>query len=163
MHADLALCERYVDAEQTQGKRAADIRSLILIGITKGRCHLADRLEQIHMDLIFVTINFDFKLLRVWPWPLNFRSPLKSNFPLSKISPWPLTFRGHLRSSFSYHSKAHTWLPILLPLTLSLHLVQFLRFLTSNFSRFDLQLLTFRGHLRSNILCHWKTHTWLPI
>ena len=28
IHADLALCERYVDTEQTQGKRAADICSL---------------------------------------------------------------------------------------------------------------------------------------
>ena len=28
MHADLAMCERYEDAERAQGKRAADIRCL---------------------------------------------------------------------------------------------------------------------------------------
>ena len=35
---------------------------------------------------------FDFKVFRVWPWPL--------------------TPRGHLRSRIEYHSKVHIWLPI---------------------------------------------------
>ena len=72
---------------------------------------------------------FDFKVFRVWPWPLTFEghqrskifSPLESlymtsyltsidifslsrtvfeifNFKVFRVWPWPLTFRGHLRS-----------------------------------------------------------------
>ena len=72
---------------------------------------------------------FDFKVLRVWPWPLNFRghqrtkifssfeSPYRTSyltsidtfslsrtvfeifdFKVFRVWPWPLTFRGHLGS-----------------------------------------------------------------
>ena len=72
---------------------------------------------------------FNFKVFRVWPWPLTFRGHLRSkifssfespymtsyltsidtfslsrtvfeifNFKVSRVWPWPLTFRGHLRS-----------------------------------------------------------------
>ena len=72
---------------------------------------------------------FDFKVFRVWPWPLNFRGHLGSNifppfespymtsyltsidtfslyrtffeifdFKVFRVWPWPLTFRGHPRS-----------------------------------------------------------------
>ena len=85
---------------------------------------------------------FDFKVFRVWPWPLTFRShqrskifppfesPYMTSYPTSidifslsrtvfeifdfkvfRVWPWPLTFRGHQRSKI-FHSKAHTWLPI---------------------------------------------------
>ena len=72
---------------------------------------------------------FDFKVFRVWPWPLTFRGHLRSNifsllespymtfyltsidtfslsctvfeifdFKVFRVWPWPLTFRGHPRS-----------------------------------------------------------------
>ena len=74
---------------------------------------------------------FDFKVFRVWPWPLTFRGHLRSksfspfespymtsyltsidtfslsrtvfeifDFKVFRVWPWPLTFRGHLRSKF---------------------------------------------------------------
>ena len=51
---------------------------------------------------------FDFKVFRVWPWPL--------------------TFGVTLGQKYFHHSKAHIWLSIQLPLTLSLYLVPFLRY-----------------------------------
>ena len=73
---------------------------------------------------------FDFKVFRVWPWPLTFRGHLRSkifspfespymppcltsigtfslsrtvfeifDFKVFRVWPWPLTFRGHLRSN----------------------------------------------------------------
>ena len=71
---------------------------------------------------------FDFKVSRVWPWPLTFRGHLRSkifchskayktfyltsidtfslsrtifeifDFKVFRVWPWPLTFKGHLRS-----------------------------------------------------------------
>ena len=88
---------------------------------------------------------FDFKVFRVWPWPLTFRGHLRSNifspspfespymtsyltpidtfslsrtvfeifdFKVFRVWPWPLTFRGHLRSNIFHLLKAHIWLPI---------------------------------------------------
>ena len=63
---------------------------------------------------------FDFKVLRVWPWPL--------------------TPKGHLGSKKLYHSKGHIWLPIWFLWTLSLYLVPFSRYSTSKFLGFDLDL-----------------------
>ena len=51
---------------------------------------------------------FDFKVFRVWPWPL--------------------TFGVSLGQKYFHYSKAHIWLSIQLPLTLSLYLVPFLRY-----------------------------------
>ena len=48
---------------------------------------------------------FDFKIFRVWPWPL--------------------AFGVTLGQKYFHHSKAHIWLSIQLPLTLSLYLVPF--------------------------------------
>ena len=56
---------------------------------------------------------FDFKVFRVWPWPL--------------------TPKGHLGSKKLCHSKAHIWLPIWLLCTTSLYLVPFSRYSTSSF------------------------------
>ena len=86
---------------------------------------------------------FDFKVFRVWPWPLTFKGHLRSkkfspfespyiisyltsidtfslsrtvfeifDFKVFRVWPWPLTFRGHLRSKKFYHSKAHIWFTI---------------------------------------------------
>ena len=76
------------------------------------------------MDAIFLSLTvfeiFDFKVFRVWPWPL--------------------TPKGHLGQKISYHWKAHIRLPIWLLWTLSLYLVPFSRYSTSKFLGFDLDL-----------------------
>ena len=163
---------------------------------------------------------FDFKVFRVWPWPLTFRGhprskifpPFESSYMTSYSNPndtfslsrtvfeiidfksfrvwfWPLTFRGDPKSkifppfespymtsystpidtfslsctvferfdfkvfrvwpwllgvtrgqTYFHHLKAHLWLPIQLPLKLSLYLVPFSRDSTSKFLGFDLDL-----------------------
>ena len=76
------------------------------------------------MDTFSLSCNvfeiFDFKVFRVWPWPL--------------------TFGVTLGQKYVHHSKAHICLLILLLLALSLHLVPFLRYSTSKFLGFDLDL-----------------------
>jgi hypothetical protein len=86
---------------------------------------------------------FDFKVFRVWPWPL--------------------TPKGHLGSKKLYRSKGHIWLPICLLWTPTLYLVPFLRYSTSKFLGFDLDLLPLKviwGRIKLYCL---KTHIWLPI
>ena len=67
---------------------------------------------------------FDFKVFRVWPWPL--------------------TPKGHLESKKLYLSKGHIWLSIWLLWTPSLYLVPFSRYSTSMFLGFDLDLWTLK-------------------
>ena len=71
---------------------------------------------------------FDFKVFRVWPWPLTPKSHLGS-------------------TKWLYYWKAHIWLPIWLLWTPSLYLVPFSRYSTSKFSGFDLDLWSPKGHL----------------
>ena len=99
----------------------------------------------------FLSISYRFRdirlqIFRVWLWPY-FRNPLK----VFRVWPWPLTFRGHLRSKIFHHLKAHIWLPIQIPLTLSLYLVPFSRYSTSKFLGFDLDLWPLGVTLRSKI------------
>ena len=70
---------------------------------------------------------FDFKVFRVWPWPL--------------------TSKGHLGSIFVYHLKAHIWLPMWLLWTPSLSRTVFEIFDFKVF-RFWPCPLTSKGHLR---------------
>ena len=103
----------------------------------------------------------DFKVSRVYPWPLTFRGHLKSNifmlfespymtsyltsidtfslsrtvfeifdFKVFKVWPWPLTFRDHLRSKLFSLFDIPYMTSYLTSLTLSLYLVPFLRYLT---------------------------------
>ena len=137
---------------------------------------------------------FDFKVVRFRPWPLTLRGHQRSkifslfdspymtsyltsidNFPLSRtvfeifdikvfrVWPWPLTFRGHQSSKYFHHSKAHTWLPIQLLLTLFLYRVPFSRYSTSKFSGFDLDLWPLGISRGRKYFRHSKAHTWLPI
>ena len=69
---------------------------------------------------------FDFKVLRVWPWPLEVIRDQK--------------YSGYL--------KTHTWLPIYSLLTLSFYIVPFLDIRSEIFWGLT---LTFRGHLGSKI------------
>ena len=82
------------------------------------------------MDTISLSLTvfeiFDFKVFRVWPWPL--------------------TPEGHLGSKNLCHSKGHIWLPIWLLWTPSLYLVPFSRYSTSKFLGFDLDLWPLKGH-----------------
>ena len=137
---------------------------------------------------------FDFKVFRVWPWPLNFRGHLRSNicspfespymtsyltsidtfslsrnvfeifdFKVFRVWPWPLTFGVTLGQKYFHHSKAHIWFSIQLPLTLSLYLVPFLRYSTSKFLGFDLDLWPLGVTWGQTYVHHLKAHTWLPI
>ena len=86
---------------------------------------------------------FDFKVFRVWPWPLTFRGHLRSNifslfgspymtsyltsidtfslsrtvfeifdFKIFRVWPWPLTFGVTLGQKYFHYSKAHIWFSI---------------------------------------------------
>ena len=137
---------------------------------------------------------FDFKVFRVWPWPLTFGGHLRSeivppfeslymtsyptsidtfslsrtvfeifDFKVFRVWPWPLSFRGHLRSKI--------FSPFESP-----YMTSYLTFIdTSSLSRtvseiFDFTIfrvwpwhLTSKGHLGQNCLYHSKAHIWLPI
>ena len=86
---------------------------------------------------------FDFKVFRVWPWPL--------------------TPKGHLGSKNLYHSKAHIWLAIWLLWTTSLYLVPFSRYSNSKFLGFDLDLWPLKVIWGQKISYHSKAHILLPI
>ena len=86
---------------------------------------------------------FDFKVFKVWPWPLT-----------------PI---GHLGSKKIYHLKAHIWLPIQLLWTIFLYLVPISRFSTSKFLGFDLDLWHLKVVWGQKFLYHLKAHIWLPI
>ena len=131
---------------------------------------------------------FDFKVFRVWPWPLTFRGHLRSNifspfecpykpscltsigtfslsrtvfeifdFKVFRVWTWPLTFRGHLRSNiFSPFEGPY--------LTSYLTHIDTFSLSRTVFEIFDFKVFrvwpwpwTFRGHLRSNIFFTiWK-------
>ena len=86
---------------------------------------------------------FDFKVFRVWPWPL--------------------TPKGHLGSKKLYHSKDHIWLPIWLLWTPSLYLIPFWRYSTSKFLGYDFDLWPLKVIWGPKKLYHSKGHIWLPI
>ena len=138
---------------------------------------------------------FDFKGFRVWSWLLTFRGDPKSkifppfespymtsystpidtfslsrtvfeifDFKVFRVWPWPLgVTRGQ---TYFHHLKAHLWLPIQLPLTLSLYLVPFSRYSTSKFLGFDLDLWplgvtwgqTYFHHLKAHYDFLFKSH-----
>ena len=125
---------------------------------------------------------FDFKVFRVWPWPLTFRGHRRSklfssfespymtsyltsidtfslsrtvfeifDFKVFRVWPWPLTFRGHQRSKiFSPFESPY--------MTSYLTSIDTFSLSRTVFEIFDFKVfrvwpwpLTFRGHLGSNI------------
>ena len=131
---------------------------------------------------------FDFKVFRVWPWPLTFRghrrskifSPFESpcmipyltsvdtfslsptvfeifDFKVFKVWLWPLTFRGHRRSKI--------FLPFESPcMTSYLTSVDTFSLSPTVFEIFDFKVfkvwpwpLTFRGHRRSKIFLQFES------
>ena len=138
---------------------------------------------------------FDFKVFRVWPWPLTFRGHLRSkifspfespympsyltsigtfslsrtvfeifDFKVFRVWPWPLTFRGHpeVKNIFTIWKPIYDFL-FNFPLTLSLYLVPFLRYSTSKFLGFDLDLWPLGVTWGQTYFHHLKAHIWLPI
>ena len=130
---------------------------------------------------------FDFKVFRVWSWPLTFRgnprsrifSPFESpymtsyltsintfslsrtvfeifDFKVLRVWSWPLTFKGHPRSKIFTPFKSPYMTSYLIPLTLSLYLVPFSRYSTSKFLGFDLDLWPLGVTRGQNILAIWK-------
>ena len=126
---------------------------------------------------------FDFKVFRVWPWPLTFRGHLRSklfspfgslymiyyltsintfsvsrtvfeifDFKVFRVWPWPLTLRGHLRSKFFSPFESQYMIYYLTSIdTFSLS--------RTVFDIFDFKVfrvwpwpLTFRGRLRSKFV-----------
>ena len=65
--------------------------------------------------------------------------------------------------NYFHHLKAHIWLPIQIPLTLSLYIVPFSRYSTSKVSGFDLDLWPSGVTLSQKYFHHLKAHIWLPI
>ena len=131
---------------------------------------------------------FDFKVFRVWPWPLTFRGHLRSkrfssfespymtsyltsidtfslsravfeifNFKVFRVWPWPLTFRGHLRSKIfsSFESPYLTsYLTSIETFSLSRTVFEILDF---KIFRVWPWPLTFRGHQRSKIFSPFES------
>ena len=131
---------------------------------------------------------FDFKVFRVWPWPLTFRGHLRSNifspfespymtsyltpidtfslsrtvfeifdFKVFRVWPWPLTFRGHLRSNICSPFES----PYMTSYLTSIDTFSLSR---TVFEIFDFKVfrvwpwpLTFRGHLRSKIFSPFES------
>ena len=125
---------------------------------------------------------FDFKVFRVWLWPLTFRGHLRSkiflpfdspymtsyltlidtftlsrtvfeifDFKVFRVWPWPLTFRDHQRSKIFLPFES----PYMTSYLTSIDLISLSR---TVFEIFDFEVsrvwpwpLTFRGHLRSKI------------
>ena len=131
---------------------------------------------------------FDFKVFRVWPWPLTFRGHLRSkiflsfespymtsyltsidtfslshtifeifDFKVFRVWPWPLTFRGHLRSKIFLSFES----PYMTSYLTSIDTFSLSRTI---FEIFDFKVfrvwpwpLTFRGHLRSKIFLSFES------
>ena len=131
---------------------------------------------------------FDFKVFRVWPWPLTFgvtigqkifspfESPYMTFYPTSidtfslsrtvfeifdfkvfRVWPWPLTFRDHLRSNICSPFES----PYMTSYLTSIDIFSLSRtvFEIFDFKVFRVRpwLLTFRGHLRSNIFSPFES------
>ena len=131
---------------------------------------------------------FDFKVFRVWPWPLNFRGHLRSNifppfessymtsyltpidifslyrtvfeifdFKVFRVWPWPLTFRGHPRSKIFPLFESSYMTPYLTPIDIfSLSRTVFEIFDFKGFRVWSWSL-TFRGDPRSKIFSPFES------
>ena len=131
---------------------------------------------------------FDFKVFRVWPWPLTFEGYLRSkiflpfespymtsyltsidtsslsrtvfqifDFKVFRVWPWPLTFKSHLRSKI--------FMPFESPyMTSYLNSIDTFSLSRTVFEIFDFKIcrvwpwpLTFKGHLRSKIFMPFES------
>ena len=102
-------------------------------------------------------------LISIDTFSLSRTVPEIFDIEMFKVRPWLSTLKITRGQKYFRHSKAHTWLPISLPLTLSLYLVAFLRYLTSKFLGFDLDFRPLNVTWGRNCFRHSKAHTWLPV
>ena len=135
---------------------------------------------------------FNFKVFRVWPWPLTFKGHQRSkmfllfespymtsyltsidtfslsrtifeifNFKVFRVWPWPLTFRGHLRSKMFPPFERSCMTSYLTSIdTFSLSRTVFEIFDFKVFRVWPWPLKVTRGQ---KYFTHSKAHTWLPI
>ena len=137
---------------------------------------------------------FDFKVFRVWPWPLtpkghlgskkivSFESPCMTSyltsmdtislsrtvseifdFKVFRVWPWPLTPKGHLGSK-KFIPFESSYMTSYLTSTDNISLSRtFSRYSTLKFWGFDLDLWPLKGIWGQKNLYHSKAHIWLPI
>ena len=87
-----------------------------------------------------------------------YRTVLKMiDYNALRVWPWPLTFRSHLWSEYFCYSKANTSLPIWLLVTFNL--VHFLRYLASKFLGFDVDLWPLKVTWGQKYSHYSKDHT----
>ena len=86
---------------------------------------------------------FDFKLSRVWPWPLTSEGHPKSKIFIPFESPYMTSYLTPIDTFFLWY--------------------RFLRYLTSNFIGFDLDLWPIRVIKGQKISYSSKAHTWFLI
>ena len=134
---------------------------------------------------------FNFKVFRVWPWPLTFGnhqrskifSPFESpymtsyltsidtfflsrtvfeifNFKVFRVWPWPLTFRGHLRSKI-FPPFESPYMTSYLTSIDTFYLVPFSRYSILKFLGFDLDLWSLEVTWGQKYFRHSKAHTWM--
>ena len=137
---------------------------------------------------------FDFKVFRVWPWPLTpkghlgsknfipFESPYTTSyltsmntislsrtvleifdFKVFRVWPWPLTPKGHLGSKNFIPFGSPYMTSYLTSMNTILYLVPFSRYSTSKFLGFDLDLWPLKVIWGQKILYRLKAHIRLPI
>ena len=92
---------------------------------------------------LFLTIFeiFAFKVCRLQPWPFSlYRTVFEIfDYKVFRVWPWPLTVRGHLRSKIFLPFES-PYITSYLTSIDTFYLVPFLRYLTSKFLVFDLDL-----------------------
>ena len=87
---------------------------------------------------------FDFKVFRVWPWPLTSEGHLGSDFFISFERPYMTSYLTSMN-------------------IFSLSRIPFSRYSISKFSGFDLDLWPLNVIWGPKFLYHSKSHIWLPI
>ena len=108
------------------------------------KAHVTSYVSSVDTFSLYRTVFeiLDFKVFRVWPWPLTFRGHLRSKIFLPFESPYLTSYLTSIDTSY---------------------LVPFLRYLASKFLGFDLDLWPLEVIWGQTYLCHSKAHIWLPI
>ena len=84
------------------------------------------------------------------------------DFKVLRVRPWPLIFRGHPKSEI-FPPVESTYVTSYLPSINTFYLVPFSRYSTSKFLGFDLDLWPLGATLGQKYFHHSKAHTLLPI
>ena len=87
-----------------------------------------------------------FSDIRVFYWRFLSRTVFEI-FDFKVFRVWPLTFKGYLRSKLFSPFESPYMISYLTSMTLPVYLIHFSRYLTSNFSSFDLDIRHLHWHL----------------